>query len=193
MPYSMQRRLARVSTLFHVEHSDDATSDDFYETPARISDDTRAGTETAHNHLVSSHRAKSAENAAETENEPWIEPDDIPGIRKALLCYRVMAYVVGTFLIVLVCVAMPLKYAAGKPTMVNVVGISHGWLYPILLIAAYLLGRKAGWPLTRLLFIALAGTVPFLSFVAEYFARKGVNRRIDEATTYWADHGVPNG
>ena len=58
MPYSMQRRLARVSTLFHVEHSDDVTSDDFYETPARISDDTRAGTETAHNHLVSSPTAQ---------------------------------------------------------------------------------------------------------------------------------------
>ena len=117
--------------------------------------------------------------------------DSISGVRKALLCYRVMAYIVGTLLIVLVCVAMPLKYAAGRPTMVNVVGISHGWLYPVLLITAYLLGRKAGWPLTRLLIIALAGTIPFLSFVAEYFARKDVNRRIDDAKNYWAHHGAP--
>ena len=75
--------------------------------------------------------------------------------------------------------------------MVNVVGISHGWLYPVLLITAYVLGRKAGWPLTRLLIIALAGTVPFLSFVAEYFARKDVERRIDSANAYWAGHQPP--
>jgi len=54
-----------------------------------------------------------------------------------------------------------------------------------------LLGRKAGWPLTRLLIIALAGTIPFLSFVAEYFARKDVNCRIDDAKDYWAHHGAP--
>ena len=159
----MQRQLTCFSTLFHVKHSDDVTSDDFYMTPDNISDDTRAG-DAAHDHSTDS---RHSETTAETETEPWIEPDDISGVRKALLCYRVMAYIVGTLLIVLVCVAMPLKYAAGRPTMVNVVGISHGWLYPVLLITAYLLGRKAGWPLTRLLIIALAGTIPFLSFVAE--------------------------
>ena len=71
------------------------------------------------------------------------------------------------------------------------VGIYDEWLYPVLLITAYLLGRKAGWPLTRLLIIALAGTIPFLSFVAEYFARKDVNCRIDDAKDYWAHHGAP--
>jgi hypothetical protein len=29
-----------------------------------------------------------------------------------------------------------------------------------------------------LILIALAGTIPFLSFVAEYYARKDVNRRL---------------
>ena len=42
-----------------------------------------------------------------------------------------------------------------------------------------------------LLIIALDGTVPFLSFVAEYFAHKDVNRRIDDAKNYWAHHGAP--
>ena len=40
---SMQRQLTCFSTLFHVKHSDDVTSDDFYMTPDNISDDTRAG------------------------------------------------------------------------------------------------------------------------------------------------------
>ena len=125
-----RRQLTCFGTLFHVKHSDDVTSDDFYMTPDNISDDTRAG-DAAHDHSTDS---RHSETAAEAETEPWIEPDDISGVRKALLCYRVMAYIVGTLLVVLVCVAMPLKYAAGTRTMVNVVGISHGWLYPILLI-----------------------------------------------------------
>ena len=183
----MQSPWTCISTLFHVKHNDDVTSDDFYTMPHSVSDDTHAGDKTYSRSADSRHGA----SATETDEEPWIEPDDIPGIRKALLCYRVMAYLVGTLVIVLVCVAMPLKYAAGQPTMVNVVGISHGWLYPVLLITAYLLGRKAGWPLTRLLIIALAGTVPFLSFVAEYFARKDVDRRIEDARDYWAHHGAP--
>ncbi|MDU1587848.1 MAG: DUF3817 domain-containing protein [Cutibacterium avidum] len=188
-PHQVRRRLAGVSTLFHVQHTDDVTSDEFYAAPSASEPTAGDGAHTSAHHHGSN--PSSPVDAAEAELEPWIEPDEIPGVRKALIAYRVMAYVVGTLLVVLVCVAMPLKYAAGKPTMVNVVGISHGWLYPVLLITAYVLGRKAGWPLTRLLIIALAGTVPFLSFVAEYFARKDVERRIDSANAYWAGHQPP--
>lgn len=158
---------------------DDVTSDDFYDQPG-----------SADAVLSAAGGPGAAEAGAdgvvpEQAEEPWISPDDISSVRGALIRYRVMAYVVGTLLIVLVCIAMPLKYAAGQPQMVNVVGVAHGWLYAILLITAYMLGRKAGWPLTRLLVIALAGTVPFLSFVAEYYARKDVNRRIAQTREYY--------
>ncbi|MDU1536199.1 DUF3817 domain-containing protein [Cutibacterium avidum] len=187
--WPVQSRLTGISTLFHVQHCDDVTSDDFYAASSTSEAiDTSDVRGSAHDH---GSNPGSTGSAADAETEPWIEPDDISGVRKALIAYRVMAYLVGTFLVVLVCVAMPLKYAAGRPTMVNIVGVSHGWLYPVLLITAYILGRKAGWPLTRLLIIALAGTVPFLSFVAEHFARKDVDRRIDQAKDYWAHHEVP--
>ena len=39
-------------------------------------------------------------------------------MRNALLRYRVMAYVVGTLLVVLVCVGLPLKYGYGDDTVV---------------------------------------------------------------------------
>lgn len=133
--------MAGVSTLFHVQHTDDVTSDEFYAVPSASAPTAGDGAHTSAHHHGSN--PSSPVDAAEAEQEPWIEPDEIPGVRKALIAYRVMAYVVGTLLVVLVCVAMPLKYAAGKPTMVNVVGISHGWLYPVLLITAYVLGRKA--------------------------------------------------
>ena len=81
-------------------------------------------------------------------------------------------------LVALCLVAMPLKYIGGNSAPVNYIGIAHGWLYPVLLIAAYNLGRHVQWPWQRLLAIALAGTIPFLSFVAEHFATKDVRRRV---------------
>ena len=112
------------------------------------------------------------------DTEPDFEPDEVPSIRKSLLFYRVMAWVVGIMLVILVCVGMPLKYVGGIGWVVMYVGIAHGWLYPILLIAAYNLGRRVQWPWQRLLAIALAGTVPFLSFVAEVSATRDVRNRI---------------
>lgn len=108
------------------------------------------------------------------EDDDPILPEDAPGIRGALLRYRVMAWVVGVLLVVLVCVGMPLKYIWDDGRVVTWVGVPHGWLYMILLITAVDLGRRVKWPWTRLLLIALAGTVPFLSFVAERFATRSV-------------------
>ena len=63
-------------------------------------------------------------------------------------------------LVVLVCVGVPLKYLAHSDTVVTWTGVPHGWLYMILLITAYDLGRRVNRPWLRLILIALAGTVP---------------------------------
>ena len=107
-----------------------------------------------------------------------IEVGELPGIRGALLRYRVMAWLVGVLLMVLVVIGMPLKYVGDNDLVVTAVGVPHGWLYMVLLITAYDLGRRVKWPWLRLLLIALAGTVPFLSFVAEHYATKDVRARM---------------
>lgn len=107
-----------------------------------------------------------------------LETEDVPGIRGALTRYRVMAWVVGILLFVLVVVGMPLKYFGGSDAVVVATGVPHGWLYMVLLFTAYDLGRRVKWPWGRLLLIAAAGTVPFLSFVAEHFATKDVRARL---------------
>ena len=109
---------------------------------------------------------------------PSLTADQAPGVRGALLRYRIIAYLVGTLLVVLVVVGVPLKYLGGNGLVVTLTGVPHGWLYMVLLITAYDLGRRVHWPWGRLLVIALAGTVPFLSFWAEYSARKDVQARL---------------
>lgn len=102
----------------------------------------------------------------------------VESISKSLIFYRVMAYLVGTMLVILTCIGVPLKYVWHNDLVVRLTGIPHGWLYMVLVISAFLLGRKVHWTWLRFILIGLAGTVPFLSFVAEYFARKDVRRRM---------------
>jgi integral membrane protein len=85
----------------------------------------------------------------------------------ALTRFRVMAYVVGVLLLVLVFVAMPLKYFADQPGMVAIVGPMHGFLYMVYLVTAFDLAVRAKWPFGRTILVLLAGTVPVMSFVAE--------------------------
>jgi len=120
-----------------------------------------------------------------------LEPEDAPGIRSALARYRVMAYVVGVLLVVLVLVGMPLKYLGGNDVVVVWTGVPHGWLYMVLLITAFDLGRRVHWPWMRLLTIALGGTVPFMSFVAERFATKDVRARRAALESPGRDEGAP--
>jgi integral membrane protein len=104
-------------------------------------------------------------------------------VQSALTRYRVIAYVVGVFLLVLTLVAMPLKYLAHQPAMVAVVGPIHGFLYMVYLVMAFDLAMRARWPFRYTILILLAGTVPFLSFVAE----RSVTHRVRAAQASQAE------
>ena len=112
-------------------------------------------------------------------------------VNGALIRYRVMAYLVGCLLIVLVCVGVPLKYLADNDTVVTWTGIPHGWLYMILIITAFDLGRRARWGWGRVILIALAGTIPFLSFVAEHYATKDVRAKLSVYPEYATQSSLP--
>ncbi len=88
-------------------------------------------------------------------------------MKGALLRYRVMAYIVGVLLLVLVFVAMPLKYLGDDPTLVETIGPVHGFLYAVYLLVTLDLALRAKWRWGFTLLVMLAGTIPFLSFVAE--------------------------
>ncbi len=113
-------------------------------------------------------------NESATAPADLVDKEDIASVRSALVRYRVMAYVVGVLLVVLILVGLPLKYVWGDGRVVTWTGVPHGWLYMVLLITAYDLGRRVKWSLKWFVMIMLAGTVPFLSFVAEHFATKNV-------------------
>lgn len=100
----------------------------------------------------------------------------------ALTRYRVMAWIVGTLLIILVLVGVPLKYLTLDGTtpqhigelITEYLGIAHGWLYMLFLVMAAMLARAERWTPVFTITTLLAGTVPILSFWAEHRATKVV-------------------
>jgi integral membrane protein len=94
--------------------------------------------------------------------------------------YRVMAYVTGTVLIVLVFAGIPLQLAAHNDVIVNYVGTTHGILYLIYIGCAYLMTRQVGMKLgsPQTVLVLLAGTIPVLTFVVERWVTR---RYIDPA------------
>ena len=93
----------------------------------------------------------------------------------ALTRYQVIAWIVSVLLIVLVVIGVPLKYAADHPGVAKWVGIAHGMLfYPLFLILAIDLAWRTRMPPLRILLTLIAGTVPFVSFVAERETTKWV-------------------
>jgi len=85
----------------------------------------------------------------------------------ALAAYRVMAYVTGTGLVVLVCIAMPIKYIGHDARPVAVVGAMHGFFYMAYVVCSLVLAERCRWRPVRALLVMLAGTIPFVSFYAE--------------------------
>ena len=99
------------------------------------------------------------------------------GLSGALLRYRILAFLTGALLVLLVFVALPLKYLADQPGMVSVIGTAHGFLFMVYLVTALDIGIRLRWPWLKLGLVMLAGTVPFASFVAERRAHHDVRSR----------------
>ncbi|MDQ3887587.1 MAG: DUF3817 domain-containing protein [Actinomycetota bacterium] len=87
------------------------------------------------------------------------------GLRARLLAFRVMAYVTGVFLLLLVG-SMVLKYGFGDDSLAWSAYV-HGWCYMVYLVTVLLLGTAMRWTPGRMLLVMLAGTIPLMSFVAE--------------------------
>jgi integral membrane protein len=84
----------------------------------------------------------------------------IPNFRKAALAE-------GISFLVLLFVAMPLKYLADMPKAVTIVGWLHGVLFIWYWVAALPLFTVLKWPADRVIGVGLASILPFGTFLME--------------------------
>jgi integral membrane protein len=80
---------------------------------------------------------------------------------------RLVGFLEGVSFLVLLGVAMPLKYYWGEPAAVRVVGMAHGVLFLAYLAATAQAMLDHGWTLKRAMLVAAASLVPFGTFYAD--------------------------
>jgi integral membrane protein len=80
---------------------------------------------------------------------------------------RVIGFWEGVSFLVLLGIAMPLKYLAGWPDAVRVVGLVHGILFILYVGATFQAAIEYSWPFRRTLLILAASILPAGPFVVD--------------------------
>lgn len=73
----------------------------------------------------------------------------------------------GISFLVLLLIAMPLKYIWEAPEMVQVVGMAHGILFVLYILGALVLYKSAGWNIKTLLVVCVSSVLPLGPFYVE--------------------------
>lgn len=81
--------------------------------------------------------------------------------------FRRVAIAEGWSFLILIFIAMPLKYLADWPWAVKVVGWAHGVLFIGYWVTAVPLFTKLKWEFDRVIGLGLAALLPFGTFVME--------------------------
>ncbi|HRB71197.1 MULTISPECIES: DUF3817 domain-containing protein [Flavobacterium] len=81
--------------------------------------------------------------------------------------FKIIAFLEGISLLLLLFVAMPLKYMYDKPEMVRMVGMAHGLLFIGYIVLASMLKMEENWSLKKYLIVCVASVIPFGTFYVE--------------------------
>jgi integral membrane protein len=85
---------------------------------------------------------------------------------------RTVGKLEGSSFLLLLGVAMPLKYLAGLPLAVKIMGMVHGILFVVFALALVQAKLVSRWPIGRALLLMGAAVLPFGPFVADRWLRQ---------------------
>jgi integral membrane protein len=91
---------------------------------------------------------------------------------RAIYMFRISGIVEAISFMLLVGIAMPLKYLADMPMAVRVVGMIHGILFIIYCVALVNVRLKVKWPAGRVFGYFLIALIPFGPFLVDGKLRK---------------------
>ena len=91
-------------------------------------------------------------------------------MKSSLARFRVMAIIAGVMSLLLWFVDLPVVYLFNNPdwkAAVAWIPFVHGWIYLAYVLVALQFSVKANWPIKKIVWLLLAGTLPFASIAAE--------------------------
>lgn len=91
--------------------------------------------------------------------------------------FRIIGRLEGVSFLMLLFLAMPMKYYAANPVGVRVLGPLHGGLFVLYWALVFLLAANEQWPWRKQLLAYVAAIVPFGTFLFErrYLGRNSSN------------------
>lgn len=88
--------------------------------------------------------------------------------RSSIGLLRITAFLEGLSFVLLLFIAMPLKYVLGIPEVVRTIGMLHGLLFIAFIVLSIQVTVAMKWPYTRLVLLVVASVIPFGTFYADY-------------------------
>ena len=92
----------------------------------------------------------------------------------SLIWLRIIGIAEGISLLILIGIAMPLKYLAGKPETVKYTGWLHGLLFVAFIATVLYVYFDRNWPIKRVIIAFIAAFLPFGTFVFDNWLQKQV-------------------
>lgn len=96
-----------------------------------------------------------------------------PKLNPTLKAFRVIGYMEGISFLLLLFIAMPLKYALNMPLAVTIVGALHGLLFVLYLVAVVIIMITLRWSIIKGLLAVIASVLPFGPFIFDAKLIKG--------------------
>ena len=81
--------------------------------------------------------------------------------------FRIIAFLEGMSYILLLFIAVPLKYWGGDEQYVKLLGMPHGLLFVGYIILAFLLRKVEKWNKTELFIVLVCSVLPFGTFYVD--------------------------
>ncbi|MBR9845948.1 MAG: DUF3817 domain-containing protein [Algicola sp.] len=89
--------------------------------------------------------------------------------------FKIIALLEGISYILLLFVAVPIKYLADDPQYVKLLGMPHGLLFVAYIVLAVLLAPKLKWDGKTLFIVLVASVIPFGTFYVDKTYLKKAN------------------
>ena len=91
----------------------------------------------------------------------------------SLNIFKIVAFLEGVSYLLLLFVAMPIKYLLEDPQYVKLLGMPHGILFITYIVLAVLFKKQFSWTNIELFIVLIASIIPFGTF---YIDRKYLKR-----------------
>lgn len=81
--------------------------------------------------------------------------------------YRIISFLEGTSYLLLLFIAVPIKYFQGDASYVKMLGMPHGILFMLYLVLAIVLKKEMNWNYKTVGIVLVASVIPFGTFYVD--------------------------